>query len=761
MKVLYSANQIGDKVKEIKEISIKCGVMYDTARLLVCRGIDTVEKANKFLNPGKHNFNDPFKLSGMSEAVKRIIFARENKQNVLVFGDYDADGISATTVLYNCLKDFGMQSIRCVIPERDEGYGLSFEKITSICTDGFDVDLVISVDCGISDVETVQKLIDSNIDVIITDHHEPPEDLPNTIKINPKLKGQEYPFKELCGAGVAYKLGVALIGDKADDYLDFVALATVADSMELVDENRDIVFEGLKLFNSDKVRPAFKYLLGDTNKIVTAQSFAYLIAPRVNAGGRMGDAECALRLFMAKSEREIAETAEKLQQYNVLRQISCDEIYNQAKQQIKDEKLESDRIILVGNDSWKTGFVGIVASRLVEEYCRPVIVFAGHGDTLKGSARSVDGINIFEAINSAKDLLVAFGGHAQAAGVTVLKENFKALRQKLNDIMKDTCALPDKEKKVFAEWLVANEMSKRFAREIELLEPFGAGNKRPLFAVQEYELAPQPLKIGSNHYSFKTSAIDMLNFNGTQDVEILNLPIKKTLIFETNLSTFRGNEYLKGYLKHIICDYSDLKNIYLDIIENELNRALYCKTDFDLPVFEEKDKIGRVCFVASNELSLDSNSLIKNLPKMLYNGENSVLDDMVIISPRSLPDCVDTVVYLGRPFAINECSANCFIAPLTTDYRFIDAMKVDRSEFILVYNFLSKLVGKEYSSISSLYRKYKPQIGGEQFIFSASVFFELGIFYIKDGIIKRENSVMHPLENSKIFKAVKKIKEQS
>ena len=401
MQIVYDGIINKEEGGVISALAVKCGLSFDTARLLYCRKIDTEEKIKAFLNPDKSGFISPFLLNGISDAVERIIKASENKENVFIFGDYDADGVCATSVLYYCLRKIGIKA-KCFVPEREDGYGLNVDIISRFNQEN-KIDLLITVDCGISDREKVEEIKKLGIDVIVTDHHEPPEILPDCITINPKIAGQRYNFTELCGTGVAYKLGYAVIGDLADEYLDLVALATVSDSMELVGENRNIVSEGLKLFNSN-MRYAFKAILGDNDKAVTAQTLAYNLAPKINAGGRMGDANCSLKLFLSESMGETADLAEKLKAYNLNRQIACDEIYREAKAMAISTGAVKNPIIMVYNKEWKTGFIGIAAARLVEEYARPTIVFAESGGFLKGSARSVDGINVHDVIASAKDV---------------------------------------------------------------------------------------------------------------------------------------------------------------------------------------------------------------------------------------------------------------------------------------------------------------------------------------------------------------------
>ena len=570
MKIVYGKTLIAEETRVVNNIASECGILFDTARLLFCRNIDTVQKAKAFLNPGKHAFNDPFLLDGMADAVNRIKKAKDLGESVLIFGDYDADGVCATTVLYYALKDFGITA-RKFVPEREDNYGLNLKLISEFNKEQ-KIDLLISVDCGISDGEKIEELEKLGIEVIVTDHHEPPEVLPECIKINPKILGQNYPFKELCGAGVAYKLGYALIGEKANEYLDFVALATVADSMDLVEENRDIVVEGLKLFNDkNRLKLPFKNLMGDINKQITAQTLAYTIAPRINAGGRMGDAATALKLFTCEDGVESFELAVKLENYNTMRQAECDKIYREARQKIIDQKSENDSIILVADEGWKTGFIGIVAAKLVEEFARPVIVFAGCDGYFKGSARSVEGFNVYDAICSVKDLLLTYGGHSQAAGVSVSIENFEKLKSALNLYAGKLKSVMDTEQKIYAEWEILEPISLRFAKELDLLEPCGVSNRKPLFITSVLGVESNPLKVGSPHFAFKTNVFEMLDFNGERNVALLSFPIEKKIVFEVNLSTYKNKESLKGYVKGVYAEYE----------ESEQNQPYYLYNDLE------------------------------------------------------------------------------------------------------------------------------------------------------------------------------------
>ena len=316
----------------ISALAEETGLTEQIVRILYARGVDTAQKIAKFMRPSKKNFLNPFLMRGMREAVELLTAARDEGKTVAVFGDYDADGVCASAIMYHVLREFGIEA-HIYVPERADGYGLSIEVIDRIFEE-CNPEVFITVDCGISCAEEAQYIYELGSDVIITDHHELPEVIPDCIVINPKLE-DDYPYDNLCGAGVAIKLGCALIGEAAYKYLDFATLATVADSVPLLGENRDIVTEGLKLFNT-KLRSCFLHLMG--GKIpeggVMAQTLAFNVAPRVNAAGRMGDAQSAFHLFIAEKETDIYELATKLCFYNTERQNCCDELYLSAKQKL-------------------------------------------------------------------------------------------------------------------------------------------------------------------------------------------------------------------------------------------------------------------------------------------------------------------------------------------------------------------------------------------------------------------------------------------
>lgn len=760
MKILYGKTLTAEENFVVNTIARECDIMFDTARLLFYRKIDTVEKAKRFLYPDKKWFNNPLNLFGMKEAVERIELAKLRKENVLVFGDYDADGVCATTVLYYSLKEYGIESLRIYVPEREDGYGLNIETISKLNAEK-PIDLLITVDCGISDFDKIEILKSKGIEVIVTDHHEPPEILPDCIKINPKMQNQEYSFDGLCGAGVAYKLGVALIGEKADKYLDYVALATVADSMDLINENRDIVACGLKLLNNPRtLRLSFQYLLGENNKTVTAQTLAYVVAPRINAGGRMGDANTALKLFTETDPTEIFNLAVKLNEYNIARQVECDNIYREAKEKIKKYSLNKKDVILVKDEKWSAGFIGIVAAKLVEDYARPVIVFAGQDGYLKGSARSVDGVNIHDAITATKDLLLGFGGHSQAAGVSVEKDKFKQFDNAINEYVRKGYGKIDKTPKIYVEWDISEPITLRFAKEIDLLEPFGVGNKRPMFTTSVCAVDSIPLRLGSAHYTYKTEVLDVLDFNGEKNVLTLSLPVDKKVVFEINLSTFKGRESIKGYSRAVCPDYGDFSQLSLHILENELKKACIKNDKSSVEQVDElpiSSGIGTV-YLVSDAKNLKKYPSINNLPKYIFYADGKSTNDCIIVSPKEIPEGYDSVVYLDKPLGYLSTNAKCVQVGNICGYGFINVLSVERSDFANIFTKLITLKNKTYKGSADFARKYADDANLELFVFAIETFIELGIFELKNGLFTYNEKIKNALTNSTLYSKITLLK---
>ena len=467
-----------------KEVGLLAGI-------LAARGITDPTEALTLL-AGEEELSDPMLLTDMDKACARILEAIDKEQTIVVYGDYDVDGVTATALLYQHLKGMGA-SVKCMLPSREgDGYGLSKNAIQSIHDKG--CQLIVTVDNGISALEEAEFAASLGVDLIVTDHHLPHDALPKAVAVvDPRRADDHSPFKGLCGAGVAFKLCAALDGCPPEEMLDYcgdlAAVGTVADVMPLTGENRTLVKAGLKLLQQTD-RPGISALLAEVGlegKPITAENVSYAIAPRINAAGRMDNAVTALQLVLCEDEERAAELAHKLNEINVARQETEQEIVKAAQEQLDAEPaILEDRVILIWGRDWHPGVIGIVASRLVEKTGRPVIVVSvdEHGEG-KGSGRSVQGFNLHECIASCEDILLRFGGHAMAAGLSVREENLPELRRRLNEWAARECAVlftPPLECDLS---IHLDRITVESVRRLEQLAPYGAENPTPVFVLEK------------------------------------------------------------------------------------------------------------------------------------------------------------------------------------------------------------------------------------------------------------------------------------
>ncbi len=458
-----------------------------TALILGNRGIKTVEEAKKFLHPSLKNLTDPFLLKGMKTAVDRLLRALREKEKILIYGDYDVDGITSTALLYSLLKDLGGK-VSFYIPSRfEEGYGLSRESLEKAVAQG--IQLLVTVDCGEKATAEVVYAQEKGIDIIITDHHQPQGEVVALAHINPHREGPEYPFKDLAGVGVAFKLAQALLASQGRQeeclkFLDLVALGTVADIVPLLGENRILVKYGIEALNKEN-RPgviALARVAGIEGREINAGHIGFVLAPRLNAAGRMGEATPGVELLLTSDGDRAANLAENLNEENKNRQKVEQDILEEARQVIEKEEMGEDAVLVVASEGWHEGVLGIVASRLVESFCRPVIALSIAEDgRAKGSGRSIPGFNLVKSLQEASPLLERFGGHELAAGLSFKKENIISLREKLKVIaaedLKDVESIPS----LYLDTrLTGKDITFLLAEELSMLAPFGVANPQPL-----------------------------------------------------------------------------------------------------------------------------------------------------------------------------------------------------------------------------------------------------------------------------------------
>ena len=469
------------------------------SQVLINRGIDTPEAASKFLSPRLSDLPSPFLMKDMHRAVDRVLAALARRERICVCGDYDADGITATALLILFLQEAG-GDVQFYVPSRlEEGYGLNQTTITSLAADG--VRLIITVDCGMSDGEEIAYAAACGIDVIVTDHHEPPDyPAPAYAILNPKQPACQYPFKGLAGVGVAFKLITALRRRMREQglwpsgepnlrkYLDMVAIGTIADIMPMVGENRVLVKHGLEVIGEGE-RPgirALKKVCGIGRGTVTASMVGYRLAPRMNASGRIADAGASVRLLLAQNDQEADELARSIDAENTRRQQIERIILSQARAMVGTPDEIPDALVLF-SEHWHPGVVGLCASRLTDEYNRPVILIAvdRNRNEGKGSARSIEGFDLYAAIKQCRGLLEEFGGHKDAAGITISLENLEAFKTAFTEIVRRECADKDFSSVLTIDAEIPLEyLAEDVLEELEALAPFGSCNPEPIFCTQ-------------------------------------------------------------------------------------------------------------------------------------------------------------------------------------------------------------------------------------------------------------------------------------
>ena len=482
-----------------------------TARLLCIRGVGDADLARRFLNPSLSDLHDPFRLAGMREAIERILGAIARKERIAIHGDYDVDGVTSTVILRRALELLGADVVH-FLPERlRDGYGLQPASLDRLHAEG--VQLVISVDCGIRGVEAALRARSLGLDLIITDHHEPDTELPLAAAvINPKRRDCAYPDKNLAGVGVALKLVQALC-TKTDRtawlpaFVKIAAIGTLADVVPLTGENRVIAKLGLDMLSKGPHKVGLRALLdvcGLTGKEIDSYHIGFVLAPRVNAAGRMSSPDIAARLLLTSDEAmaaEARELAETLNTENVRRQQEEAEIVSQATTVVEtDLEVGSRTVIVVAGKGWHRGVIGIVASKLVEAFHRPSIVLSIDGDVAHGSCRSIPSFNMLAALESCAGVMTKFGGHTQAAGLTIETARIQELRARVN-VHADGCLQPDDLRPRL--WidgeLAFRSITAQVASELTTLAPFGAGNPSPVFCTTGVEVVDGPRRVKDRH----------------------------------------------------------------------------------------------------------------------------------------------------------------------------------------------------------------------------------------------------------------------
>jgi len=736
-----------DKVAELsQEFNLSPRVM----EIICSRGLSTKEEIEEFLNPKK--LNDPFLLKGMKELIDRITLAREMGDRVLIFGDYDVDGISATSIMVKALAIFGIKA-NYYLPNRFvDGYGLTNAVIDKIA-DKYNPNLIITVDCGISCATEVEYAKTKGIDIAITDHHDIPEVLPDTIVVNAKIEGQEYPDHEICGTGAAYKVAEALLGrQEAEQFLPIAAIATIADIVPLIGENRTIVTRGLKLM--DKYLPIGLKMLFREYELSTLKpnstEISFKIAPKLNASGRMGDASDSLKLYFETDPVKIKKYIEKIKNHNTKRQEICNKIYADCEKALAKQDMRMQRVIVLASRSWDKGVLGIVCSRLVDKYHKPVFLLAQDGDTLSGSGRSIDDINIHELLSSTKDILDTFGGHSMAAGLSLKRCHYEQFVQRINAFalqnVNDEVFIPIE---YYDQEILVNEITPEFVKELSILEPFGCENPSPKFKITVTDMNFTPMKRFPQHASIKIDNFEMLYFNFIDSILKMTFSRQKSIIFEFKprstkgtVSKFDGGSFIAedAYKKLNPIEFGQLG--YEKVTEAKFN--LYPKSELLNFVSGTSTSVFGTAFVTYScfdYVEFSKNYSTKNIYHFGIYDSSEIGYNSLLLSPKGLDWAKNysKIVFLspvldsGFISALNSVTNADIYLPIEKDanYKKFAGLDLSRDTFGRIFNALRAKAGKTVYNVFELYDKTNlTGVSFASFYVAFKTFAELGLINV-------------------------------
>mgnify|MGYP004591893875 FL=1 len=553
---IYQVNE-----KEIEELQEKYKINKLLATILSNRGIVKENQIEKFLEPKRNDFYDPYGMPDMKITVERIIKAIENNEKTIIYGDYDVDGITSVTVLKSFLEERGLE-VGVYIPNRlDEGYGLNKNAIEKISQEGYT--LMITVDCGISAIEEVKYASELGIETLITDHHEPGEKLPEALAVvDAKRKDNTYQCRNLAGVGVVFKLIQAIsirLGLEEKEYLkylDIVCIGTISDIVPLTDENRVIVKLGLKLVQQTKNLGLRSILQATGYNKIDSIAISFGVAPRINACGRMGHQEEALNLFLSKDINEVNELTQKLNAYNKERQEIEKNIFADAVEQINANNLQEKNTIVLMGKNWHHGVIGIVSSKITEMYFKPSILLCEEGDIGKGSGRSIPGFDLYEALTKCQKSVDRFGGHAMAIGITIKKDKLEELKNEFEEIAQENHIEEIVPILKIDSQINLDEINKEMVESLKELEPFGEENKTPLFLFKNLKIDSIRALTDGKHLKLTVkenkNIVNAIGFNIGELANEYKIGDKVDIVGNLEINSFNGVDNIQINIKDIM-----------------------------------------------------------------------------------------------------------------------------------------------------------------------------------------------------------------
>lgn len=553
----------GKDEERVEQIQKEFGLSRLLSTILVNKGLEDRQEIELFLNPTRKDFHDPYLMPDMEIAVKRIIKAIENQEKVIIYGDYDVDGITSITVLKKFLSDRGLE-VDSYIPNRlDEGYGLNKAAIDKIVSEGYN--LMITVDCGISGIEEIDYANSLGLETIVTDHHEPAEVLPKALAVvDAKRKDNKYPNNQLAGVGVVFKLTQAIsqvynLEEKEYlKYLDIVCVGTISDIVPLIDENRVIAKLGLKLVEVTK-NVGLKALLTSIGyKKIDSSAISFGVAPRINACGRMGHEQEALKLFLTDNIVEATAITKKLNEYNKQRQDIEKRIFDEVLLKIENEEKDKPCIVLA-DENWHHGVIGIVSSKVTEMYYKPSILICFEDGEGKGSGRSIPGFDLHDALSKCDKHIDRFGGHSMAIGISVSKENYNSFKNEFEEFVSNTNINELIPVIRVDEEVTAKDIGVNIVKELSMLEPFGEANKMPIFMYKNLKINSIRALSDGKHLKLSLrdegTFIDAIGFNMGYLVDEFLLGDKVDVLGNLEINSFNGRESVQINLKDIRKSY--------------------------------------------------------------------------------------------------------------------------------------------------------------------------------------------------------------
>ena len=556
MNKKWELNEANDAL--INKISEEFNVSKLVANIIANKGLTNSDEIEVFLHPRRTDFHDPFMMPDMEKAVDRVVKAIETHEKVAIYGDYDVDGITSSTVLKRFLAERGLET-DVYIPNRlHEGYGLNENAIREIADNKHA--LIITVDCGITGNKEIELAKSFGIDTVVTDHHEPTETLPDAVAVvDCKRKDNKYPFNGLAGVGVAFKLTQAIsmrLGVREEEYLkylDLVCVGTISDIVPLVDENRTISKLGLKLVRQTR-NIGLKVLLDSIGyKKIDSMAISFGVAPRINACGRMGHEKEALELFLTDSKDEAERITHNLNEYNQERQEIEKRIFNEAQKMMEDPEQQKLPCIVLGGENWHHGVIGIVSSKITEMYFKPSVLLCYEDDLARGSGRSIPGFDLHEALEKCSTYIKQFGGHSMAIGITIEKDNFKKFKQEFEEYAEKSNISSIVPVIKIDEKVQLQDISIKDIKDLELLEPFGEGNKMPLFQISNLKITSIRTLSDGKHLKAmlqdENKYIDTIGFNLGNISSEYAIGSKVDVVGNLEINSYKGMENIQINLK--------------------------------------------------------------------------------------------------------------------------------------------------------------------------------------------------------------------